>query len=159
MYVPRRLASVVRTALSQFPAVLVTGPRQSGKSVFLREEAEAGVDIVTLDDPFERQLAVADPNAFLDRFGDRPLVVDEIQYAPELLPQLNSCRRAQAFLSSTRGHPGRQSRRVCTVPRPTIRARRGHVGVRLPMPETRGQRGAGTNRARGWPCDAPRARS
>jgi hypothetical protein len=71
-----------------FPAVLVTGPRQAGKTTFLREESGDDLAVVSFDDPLERAFAREDPNGLLDRFGDRPVLLDEIQYVPELLPYL-----------------------------------------------------------------------
>lgn len=87
MYVQRRLASTLRKALAGFPAILVTGPRQSGKTTFLKHEAGAA-DYVSFDDPLERDFATVDPSGFLDRFADRPVILDEIQYVPSLLPHL-----------------------------------------------------------------------
>jgi hypothetical protein len=75
-------------AMDGFPAVLVTGPRQSGKTTFLRQELGAGSGYVSFDDPLERDYARSDPNGFLDRLADRPAILDEIQYVPELLPYL-----------------------------------------------------------------------
>jgi predicted AAA+ superfamily ATPase len=88
IYVPRALAPTLSTALKQFPSVLVTGPRQSGKTTFLLQEFGAGARYISLDDPLERSFAAADPNGFLDRFPDQPVILDEIQYAPELLAYL-----------------------------------------------------------------------
>lgn len=88
MYVPRGLAPTLANALAQFPAALVTGPRQSGKTTFLLEEFGRGARYLTLDDPLERSFASSDPNGFLDRFPEERIVLDEIQYAPELLPYL-----------------------------------------------------------------------
>ncbi|HYU35059.1 MAG TPA: AAA family ATPase, partial [Thermoanaerobaculia bacterium] len=88
MYVPRALAPTLGMALAQFPSVLVTGPRQSGKTTFLLEEFGRGARYLNLDDPLEREFAQSDPNGFLDRFGEARMVLDEIQYAPELLPYL-----------------------------------------------------------------------
>jgi uncharacterized protein len=85
VYVPRGLRTPLLSALETFPAVLVTGPRQAGKTTLLRVELADRADFVTLDDPLERAFALEDPNGFLDRF-QRPLVVDEIQQLPELLP-------------------------------------------------------------------------
>jgi hypothetical protein len=64
----------------------VTGPRQSGKTTFLRNEAGERFAYLSLDDPRERSFATTDPVGFLDRFAGRPVVLDEIQYAPALLP-------------------------------------------------------------------------
>jgi len=88
MYVPRRLAPTLADALAQFPAVLVTGPRQSGKTTFLLEEFGRSARYVTLDDPLQRSFAQSDPNGFLDGLGEGRVILDEIQYAPELLPYL-----------------------------------------------------------------------
>jgi predicted AAA+ superfamily ATPase len=67
--------------------MLVTGPRQIGKTTFLRHLAEKGRTYVTLDDPLIRTLAKTDPALFLQRFPV-PLLIDEIQYAPELLSHI-----------------------------------------------------------------------
>ncbi len=88
MYRQRDLTSALRRALAGFPAVLVTGPRQSGKTTFLRHEAGARADYVSFDDPLERDFATVDPAGFLARFADRPAILDEIQYVPTLLSQL-----------------------------------------------------------------------
>ena len=87
MYVPRLLSSAVKKALKQFPAVLVTGPRQSGKTTFLLQEF-GDRNYVSFDDPLERDFALTDPNGFLDRWGDESVILDEIQYVPEILPYL-----------------------------------------------------------------------
>jgi predicted AAA+ superfamily ATPase len=88
MYAKRHLAIALRKAMGQFPAVLVTGPRQAGKTTLLQNEAGEGLVYASLDDPVERAFAASDPNGFLDRFGDYPVILDEIQYVPELLTSL-----------------------------------------------------------------------
>lgn len=88
MYRHRQLATTLQQALASFPAVLVTGPRQSGKTTFLRHEAGGGADYVSFDDPIERDFALGDPSGFLARFRNDRLILDEIQYAPSLLPHL-----------------------------------------------------------------------
>lgn len=88
MYLPRRLSTPLSRALDQFPAVLITGPRQSGKTTFLRQEWSEGADYVTFDDPLERDFARTDPVGFLDRFTGSRVILDEIQYVTDLLPHL-----------------------------------------------------------------------
>lgn len=84
IYIPRELRKTFHHCISQFPAVLVTGPRQSGKTTFLQNELK-GINFVTFDDPLNRDFALQDPNGFLDRFRDKPVILDEIQYVPEIL--------------------------------------------------------------------------
>ena len=88
MYRQRQLAAALSQALAGFPAILVTGPRQSGKTTFLRHEAGEQVDYVSFDDPLERDFATVDPAGFLGRFARHPVILDEIQYVPALLSHL-----------------------------------------------------------------------
>jgi len=67
--------------------VLVTGARQVGKTTVLQRMREAGRTYLTLDDPRLLTLAKGDPALFLQRFRP-PVLIDEIQYAPELLPYI-----------------------------------------------------------------------
>lgn len=85
MYVNRLLRAYFCRALEHFPAVMITGPRQSGKTTFVTEELKGNAAYVTFDDPFEQSFAMEDPNGFLDRFEGKTLILDEIQYAPEIL--------------------------------------------------------------------------
>ncbi len=85
MYVPRTLEAFFSRADEQFPILLIVGPRQVGKTTFLQHISEAGRTYVTLDDPNLVMLAKEDPKLFLERFPP-PVLIDEIQYAPELLP-------------------------------------------------------------------------
>jgi len=88
VYKHRQLTPALHRALAGFPAVLVTGPRQSGKTTFLRHEAIRDAHYISFDDPLERDFANTDPAGFLARFGDRPAILDEIQYVPSLFPHL-----------------------------------------------------------------------
>ena len=85
MYIQRTITKILQQAGNQFPVLLITGPRQVGKTTCLRHAAEANRTYVTLDDPQARGLAKEDPGLFLQRFTG-PVLIDEIQYAPELLP-------------------------------------------------------------------------
>jgi predicted AAA+ superfamily ATPase len=83
-YLPRHLSATVHRAMPTFPAVLVTGARQTGKTTLLRHECERTHAYVSLERPDRRAMAVADPLGFL-RENPPPLILDEIQYVPSLL--------------------------------------------------------------------------
>lgn len=85
MYFHRTLEKYLMTASRQFPVVLVSGPRQVGKTTVLRHLSKKERRYVTLDDPAVALLAKSDPRLFLERYPP-PLLIDEIQYAPQLLP-------------------------------------------------------------------------
>jgi hypothetical protein len=84
-YVPHALAQTVRRAMSTFPAVLVTGARQTGKTTLLRTEFGDSHHYLSLERPDVRARALADPVTFFAEETREPLILDEIQYAPELL--------------------------------------------------------------------------
>jgi predicted AAA+ superfamily ATPase len=86
MYVPRSLQPYLQKVTQQFPVLLLTGARQVGKTTLLRHLQE-GRSYVTLDDPLVLTLAKTDPALFMQRFPV-PVLIDEIQYAPELLPYI-----------------------------------------------------------------------
>ena len=87
MYIPRTIEKTVRNISATYPVLLITGPRQVGKTTLLRHLAEEDRKYVSLDDPKNRNLAISDPALFFQRFSP-PIIIDEIQYAPELLPYI-----------------------------------------------------------------------
>ena len=89
MYIKRALESKIKYLSGHFPVVMVCGARQVGKTTLLKKFAESNSDIkyVTLDYPRVRQLAREDPELFLQQYST-PVIIDEIQYAPELLPYI-----------------------------------------------------------------------
>jgi predicted AAA+ superfamily ATPase len=87
MYVPRTLEPFVTRAAQQFPVVMLTGARQVGKTTLLRHLGQGGRAYVTLDDPLVLNLAKTEPALFMQRFPP-PVLIDEIQYATELLPYI-----------------------------------------------------------------------
>lgn len=89
MYVERTITRVLHRVSKQFPVLMITGPRQVGKTTCLKNSAGPERTYVTLDDPQARALAKEDPKLFLQRFA-RPVLIDEIQYAPELLPLIKT---------------------------------------------------------------------
>lgn len=87
MYITRELEAKLRSYLRQFKVVLVTGPRQAGKTTMLRHFLSDAYEYVTLDDMNALNLAVSDPKAFLNR-DSLPIIIDEVQQAPELFRQV-----------------------------------------------------------------------
>lgn len=93
MYIHRSLEPLVLRYSQVFKVVAVTGPRQVGKTTMLRHLMDAGDGqaaprrYVSLDNTAQRSLAQSDPELFLQRFRP-PVLIDEIQYAPELLPYI-----------------------------------------------------------------------
>ncbi|MBK5938500.1 ATP-binding protein [Halochromatium roseum] len=80
---PRTLARTIERATQSFPVLLLTGPRQVGKTTVLEQCAGPERRRVTLDDLDARDLAQHDPALFLQRYPP-PLLIDEVQYAPQL---------------------------------------------------------------------------
>lgn len=87
-YIKRSLEKVVLQVSKEYPVVLISGPRQVGKTTMLKKLME-GTDrnYVTLDDLQERALAKNDPEMFL-QLHKPPVLIDEVQYAPELFSMI-----------------------------------------------------------------------
>ena len=83
-YIPRTLETTLLRALEQFPAVMLTGPRQAGKTTLLRHALDGTHRYVSLDAPDAREAAVIDPRGFLAAYP-APVILDEVQNAPALL--------------------------------------------------------------------------
>lgn len=85
-YITRHLEEIVMKSSESYPVVLVTGPRQAGKTTMLQNlmrRENRGRAYITLDDLDSRALAKSDPKLFL-QLNPPPLLIDEVQYAPEL---------------------------------------------------------------------------
>lgn len=83
-YISRNLEKIVLEVTKEYAVLLVTGPRQVGKTTMLQklmENTDRGY--VSLDDLNERNLAKTDPELFL-QLHKPPILIDEVQYAPEL---------------------------------------------------------------------------
>ena len=83
-YIKRTLESKILEISRDYGCLLLIGPRQTGKTTMLEHLME-GTDRtkVTLDDVEERRLAKNEPELFL-QMHPAPLLIDEVQYAPEL---------------------------------------------------------------------------
>jgi len=83
----RTLKTPLMLASRTFPVILLTGPRQAGKTTLLKSIAKSERNYVTLDDLDARTLAESDPALFLQHYRP-PIIIDEVQYAPNLFSQI-----------------------------------------------------------------------
>lgn len=82
-YIKRDIENLVLSLAQEYSCILITGPRQVGKTTMLEHIMSPNRNYVTLDDLQERALAKTDPSMFL-KLHPTPVLIDEIQYAPEL---------------------------------------------------------------------------
>jgi uncharacterized protein len=97
---PRFAAELVTTALTDTPVVMVTGPRQSGKTTLVRDLVAGHREFITMDDDTALAAARSDPTGLVRRL-DRT-TIDEVQRVPDLLRAIKRSvdedRRAGRFL-------------------------------------------------------------
>ncbi|MCD6122692.1 MAG: ATP-binding protein [Spirochaetales bacterium] len=89
MYIRRAIETAIKRAVKTFPAIVVTGPRQSGKTTLLKNMFPSTHKFITLENPDIREMALEDPNGFLKLYSP-PVIFDEIQYAPDLLSYIKT---------------------------------------------------------------------
>ena len=82
-YIKRDIEDKIISISKEYSCILITGPRQVGKTTVLRQLMDDNREYVTLDDMDERSLAKRDPAMFL-QIHSTPIMIDEVQYAPEL---------------------------------------------------------------------------
>lgn len=82
---PRYSRDKVAVALIDTPAVVVVGPRQSGKTTLIKSFTGEDWTYVTLDDISQLQFAQDDPMGYIRALGARHVIIDEIQRVPELI--------------------------------------------------------------------------
>ena len=87
MYINRNISEYILKTSETFSVVLITGPRQVGKSTVFERVKEENRRYITLDDLQIRTLAQNDPALFLQTY-EPPLLIDEVQYAPQLFPYI-----------------------------------------------------------------------
>jgi predicted AAA+ superfamily ATPase len=97
--IKRSISSVFRRYMNSFPAVLVSGPRQVGKTTLVRAELKNSHKYILLEDPDQRRLAEEDPKRFLEH-STPPVIYDEFQRVPELSSYL------QGLIDSNRQKKG-----------------------------------------------------
>ena len=84
MYLNRLIEKTIRKVKSTFPVIVVTGPRQSGKSTLLKHIFSGKKSsYLSLEDPGFRSLMMEDPLTYLEK-QPKPVILDEIQYLPEI---------------------------------------------------------------------------
>ena len=86
-YINRTLEKTLSNYIGKYPVIMITGPRQVGKTTLLNYLASISkkkINFISLDDMIVRAQANEDPELFL-RTHETPLVIDEFQYAPNLL--------------------------------------------------------------------------
>jgi len=99
----------LKELLSEFRILYLTGPRQAGKTTLAQQIAkELGMRYISLDEQTALASAQSDPHGFIDSFAGRPTVLDEFQYAPELISaiklvsdQLQANERGRFFLTGS----------------------------------------------------------
>jgi predicted AAA+ superfamily ATPase len=87
MYQPRTIEKTLVKNNAHYPVLLVTGARQVGKTTLLKHLADDSREYISLDSPIELNQAQTDPAIFMQRHPGR-ILIDEIQYAPQLLPYI-----------------------------------------------------------------------
>ncbi|MDR1196000.1 MAG: ATP-binding protein [Endomicrobium sp.] len=98
----RTISDTILKISSAWPVLLLTGPRQVGKSSALKMLKEKGRKLVSLDDIPTRTLALNDPQAFLQKYSP-PVLIDEIQYAPSLFSYIKIWVDEHRYEHKTKG--------------------------------------------------------
>jgi len=95
-YIKRAIEPILERSGRTFKSVLVTGPRQVGKSTTIRETFKE-IPLVTFDDMLQLRAAKSDPILFI-KDNPPPVILDEVQYAPELFPEIKKiCDREKEY--------------------------------------------------------------
>ncbi|MBP5766941.1 MAG: AAA family ATPase, partial [Clostridia bacterium] len=104
MYVKRTAEKMIVEVSKSFPCIVIYGPRQVGKSTTVDILFGEKIRKVTLDDMDDRALALSNPKLFLESYG-WPLIIDEIQKAPNLLDEIKVIIDNQRLVWIKNGQP------------------------------------------------------
>ena len=83
MYIKRTIEKTIKKMTNEIPVIAISGARQVGKSTMLQMIKDDNMNYVTLDDLDARNLALSNPKYFLEQYS-YPLIIDKIQYAPNM---------------------------------------------------------------------------
>lgn len=83
-YISRDIEKILMSSVKMFPSVIVTGPRQSGKTTLLKHLFSETHSYVSMDNPDLRLMAINETELFFKNYKP-PLIIDEVQYAPQVL--------------------------------------------------------------------------
>ena len=125
----RTIKHHIEMSSKTFPVLLLTGPRRIGKSVLLSMIKEEKRKYVSLDNLDDRNMARDDPAMFLQKYTP-PIIIDEVQYAPELFTNIKIWvdRQKSAYLI-IRKEIGKSLRRVLADGIAEIQADEGYSGI------------------------------
>lgn len=84
----RILKNQIQVYSTKYPILVITGPRQSGKTTFLRNTL-SDFRYISLENPDIRSFAVEDPNSFLEEYNSK-VIFDEVQKTPQLFSYLQT---------------------------------------------------------------------
>ena len=91
MYLPRQSEKILNRYLKLFPAITITGPRQSGKSTMLKEYLKDKFRYITFDRLQNVEDLLSDPQSFFEKYNNR-VIFDEAQRVPQLFNYIKLCQ-------------------------------------------------------------------
>lgn len=88
MEITRYIKNSIGQLIDKYPIIAITGPRQSGKTTFLKTTFSE-YEYINLENPDNREFATEDPNGFLKRYAGKT-IIDEVQRVPSLFSYLQT---------------------------------------------------------------------